>query len=148
METIPHRPGGQKPQVEKNQTRISAADTLSEGLSSIQSTQLRPLAPSPAHLDIGGFPRPQETTTIPLGLFGVSILIPLGVFQLSNSPLLQSHSMGVPFEALIPYGIIVGMFGVTGVGLTAVKWLSNDGKKARWNRDLWDRYVTYPAIGD
>ncbi|KAI9931345.1 hypothetical protein MW887_011009 [Aspergillus wentii] len=34
--------------------------------------------------------------------------------------------MGVPFEALIPYGIIVGMFGVTGVGLTAVKYLSND----------------------
>ncbi|KAB8074131.1 hypothetical protein BDV29DRAFT_127292 [Aspergillus leporis] len=49
--------------------------------------------------------------------------------------------MGVPFEALIPYGIIVGMFGVTGVGLTAVKYLSNDGKKARWNRDLWDRQM-------
>lgn len=31
------------------------------------------------------------------------------------------------------------MFGVTGAGLTAVKYLSNDGKKARWNRDLWDR---------
>ncbi|KAJ1705250.1 hypothetical protein AFGD_007079 [Aspergillus flavus] len=54
--------------------------------------------------------------------------------------------MGVPFEALIPYGIIVGMFGVTGAGLTAVKWLGNEGKKARWNRDLWDRYVTYPSI--
>ncbi|KAE8133410.1 hypothetical protein BDV38DRAFT_186079 [Aspergillus pseudotamarii] len=49
--------------------------------------------------------------------------------------------MGVPFEALIPYGIIVGMFGVTGVGLTAVKWLGNEGKKARWNRDLWDRVM-------
>ncbi|KAB8216532.1 hypothetical protein BDV33DRAFT_153619 [Aspergillus novoparasiticus] len=49
--------------------------------------------------------------------------------------------MGVPFEALIPYGIIVGMFGVTGVGLTAVKWLGNEGKKARWNRDLWDRQM-------
>lgn len=31
------------------------------------------------------------------------------------------------------------MFGVTGAGLTAVKYFSNDGKKARWNRDLWDR---------
>ena len=31
------------------------------------------------------------------------------------------------------------MFGVTGAGLTAVKHFSNDGKKARWNRDLWDR---------
>ncbi|KNG82141.1 hypothetical protein ANOM_009656, partial [Aspergillus nomiae NRRL 13137] len=53
----------------------------------------------------------------------------------------QSHRMGVPFEALIPYGIIVGMFGLTGAGLTAVKWLGNDGKKARWNRDLWDRVM-------
>lgn len=31
------------------------------------------------------------------------------------------------------------MFGVTGAGLTVVKYLSNDGKKARWNNDLWDR---------
>jgi hypothetical protein len=28
---------------------------------------------------------------------------------------------------------------VTGVGLWGVKYLANDGKKARWNRDLWDR---------
>ena len=31
------------------------------------------------------------------------------------------------------------MFGVTGVGLYYTKKLGNDGKKARWNRDLWDR---------
>ncbi|KKK18595.1 hypothetical protein ARAM_005269 [Aspergillus rambellii] len=49
--------------------------------------------------------------------------------------------MGVPFEALIPYGIIVGMFGVTGVGLTVAKYIANDGKKARWNKDLWDRQM-------
>ncbi|KAL4808398.1 hypothetical protein BDV18DRAFT_158497 [Aspergillus unguis] len=47
--------------------------------------------------------------------------------------------MGVPFEALLPYGIVVAMFGVTGVGLSVVKTYANDGKKARWNRDLWDR---------
>ncbi|OJJ59464.1 hypothetical protein ASPSYDRAFT_43815 [Aspergillus sydowii CBS 593.65] len=47
--------------------------------------------------------------------------------------------MGVPFEALIPYGIVVVMFGVTGAGLSVVKTFANDGKKARWNRDLWDR---------
>ncbi|KAJ5762415.1 uncharacterized protein N7511_005797, partial [Penicillium nucicola] len=47
--------------------------------------------------------------------------------------------MGVPFEALLPYGIIIGMFGVTGYGLHYVKRFANDGKKARWNRDLWDR---------
>ncbi|KAK9550074.1 hypothetical protein V6Z79_007954 [Aspergillus fumigatus] len=51
--------------------------------------------------------------------------------------------MGVPFEALIPYGIIIAMFGVTGAGLTAAKYFGNEGKKARWNKDLWDRCVTY-----
>lgn len=35
------------------------------------------------------------------------------------------------------------MFGVTGAGLTAVKYLSNEGKKARWNRDLWDRVSVF-----
>ncbi|KAJ5109002.1 hypothetical protein N7456_005677 [Penicillium angulare] len=47
--------------------------------------------------------------------------------------------MGVPFEALLPYGIIVGMFGVTGVGLYASKRFLNEGKKNRWNNDIWDR---------
>ncbi|OQE96377.1 hypothetical protein PENNAL_c0001G01308 [Penicillium nalgiovense] len=47
--------------------------------------------------------------------------------------------MGVPFEALLPYGIIITMFGVSGYGLHYVKRFANDGKKARWNRDLWDR---------
>jgi hypothetical protein len=31
------------------------------------------------------------------------------------------------------------MFGVSGYGLHYVKRFANDGKKARWNRDLWDR---------
>lgn len=49
--------------------------------------------------------------------------------------------MGVPFEALLPYGIIMTMFGVTGYGLHFVKRFANDGKKARWNQDLWDRQM-------
>ncbi|EPS31731.1 hypothetical protein N7539_004607 [Penicillium diatomitis] len=49
--------------------------------------------------------------------------------------------MGVPFEALLPYAIITGMFGVTGAGLYVVKRFANDGKKPRWNRDLWDRQM-------
>ncbi|KAJ5273427.1 hypothetical protein N7478_008552 [Penicillium angulare] len=49
--------------------------------------------------------------------------------------------MGVPFEALLPYGIIVGMFGVTGVGLYASKRFLNEGKKNRWNNDIWDRQM-------
>ncbi|KAH8697630.1 hypothetical protein BGW36DRAFT_379110 [Talaromyces proteolyticus] len=47
--------------------------------------------------------------------------------------------MGVPFEALLPYGIIVGMYAVTGVGLSVTKYFVNDHKKARWNRDAWDK---------
>ncbi|EKV04731.1 hypothetical protein PDIG_87230 [Penicillium digitatum PHI26] len=49
--------------------------------------------------------------------------------------------MGVPFEALIPYGIIMTMFGVTGYGIHYAKRFVNDGKKARWNSDLWDRQM-------
>ncbi|KAK1774475.1 hypothetical protein QBC45DRAFT_454686 [Copromyces sp. CBS 386.78] len=48
--------------------------------------------------------------------------------------------MPVPFEALIPYAIIVTMFGVTGAGLSAIKTMQNGGKKARWSLDTWDRY--------
>ncbi|KAL4908163.1 hypothetical protein BDW74DRAFT_174856 [Aspergillus multicolor] len=39
------------------------------------------------------------------------------------------------------------MFGVTGVGLSVVKTYANEGKKARWNRDLWDR-VRIPSPFD
>lgn len=49
--------------------------------------------------------------------------------------------MGVPFEALIPYGIIIGMFGITSTGLSILKSYQNDGKKARWNLDAWDRQM-------
>jgi len=31
------------------------------------------------------------------------------------------------------------MTGVTGYGLSFLNRFANDGKKARWNRDLWDR---------
>ncbi|KAH6658864.1 hypothetical protein F5X68DRAFT_226145 [Plectosphaerella plurivora] len=47
--------------------------------------------------------------------------------------------MPVPFETLIPYGIMVAMFGATGAGLAAVKGIRNDGKKPRWNIDQWDK---------
>ncbi|KAJ6008196.1 hypothetical protein N7540_012172 [Penicillium herquei] len=51
--------------------------------------------------------------------------------------------MGVPFEALLPYGIIISMFGVTGAGLWVSKRFMNEGKKNRWNSDLWDRQSEY-----
>jgi hypothetical protein len=62
--------------------------------------------------------------------------------------------MGIPFEALLPYGIIMAvrflvlgkglssqyqMFGVTGVGLSVVKYYSNGRKNPRRGIDAWDR---------
>jgi hypothetical protein len=38
------------------------------------------------------------------------------------------------------------MFGVSGYGLHYVKRFANDGKKARWNRDLWDRVSWFPSL--
>ncbi|RYP76973.1 hypothetical protein DL769_003508 [Monosporascus sp. CRB-8-3] len=47
--------------------------------------------------------------------------------------------MAVPFEALIPYGIILAMFGVTGAGLSKFRNMQNGGKRARRSLDQWDR---------
>ncbi|RAK92844.1 hypothetical protein BO79DRAFT_207239 [Aspergillus costaricaensis CBS 115574] len=47
--------------------------------------------------------------------------------------------MGVPFEALLPFGIIIGSFTVGGAGLWAVRKWDNEGKMPRWNKDKWDR---------
>ncbi|KIW02057.1 uncharacterized protein PV09_06557 [Verruconis gallopava] len=49
--------------------------------------------------------------------------------------------MGVPFEALIPYGIMITMFGITGGGLAVVKSVANGGKRHRHAIDTWDRQM-------
>ncbi|KAL5329213.1 hypothetical protein ACEPPN_002723 [Leptodophora sp. 'Broadleaf-Isolate-01'] len=47
--------------------------------------------------------------------------------------------MGVPFEALLPYGIMLAMFGVTGAGLSKIRHMQNGGKRGRHSVDQWDR---------
>ncbi|KAE9976436.1 hypothetical protein BLS_008623 [Venturia inaequalis] len=47
--------------------------------------------------------------------------------------------MGVPFEALLPYGIMLGMFAVTGGALAKLDHMKNGGKRGRWGIDSWDR---------
>ncbi|KAI9253831.1 hypothetical protein BDA99DRAFT_486071 [Phascolomyces articulosus] len=47
--------------------------------------------------------------------------------------------MPVPFEALIPFGIIAAMFTVTGTGLNTVRYFANDRKPARFNVDVFDK---------
>ncbi|KAI1160645.1 hypothetical protein F5B18DRAFT_496559 [Nemania serpens] len=49
--------------------------------------------------------------------------------------------MPVPFEALIPYGIILAMFGATGMGLSKLKHWQNGHKRARRSLDQWDRQM-------
>ncbi|KAG8426364.1 hypothetical protein J3459_008203 [Metarhizium acridum] len=50
-----------------------------------------------------------------------------------------TSKMPVPFETLLPYAIMIGMFGVTGTGLAVVKTWRNEGKRPRYSLDQWDR---------
>ncbi|OJK04153.1 hypothetical protein ASPACDRAFT_39769 [Aspergillus aculeatus ATCC 16872] len=50
--------------------------------------------------------------------------------------------MGVPFEALLPFGIIIGSLTAGAGGIWAVKYYANGWKQPRWNLDLWDRQST------
>ncbi|KAL1598998.1 hypothetical protein SLS60_008144 [Paraconiothyrium brasiliense] len=47
--------------------------------------------------------------------------------------------MGVPFEALLPYGIMLGMFAFSAVSVGKLKEMQNGGKKTRRGMDAWDR---------
>ncbi|THY39607.1 hypothetical protein D6C98_09947 [Aureobasidium pullulans] len=49
--------------------------------------------------------------------------------------------MGVPFEALLPYGICLAFFGITGAGLSKIRNIQNGGKRARHSIDQWDRQM-------
>ncbi|KAG9248971.1 hypothetical protein BJ878DRAFT_486185 [Calycina marina] len=49
--------------------------------------------------------------------------------------------MGVPFEALLPYGIMLAMFGISGAGLSKIRHMQNGGKRARHSIDQWDRQM-------
>ncbi|PYH45262.1 NADH dehydrogenase [ubiquinone] 1 alpha subcomplex subunit 1 [Aspergillus saccharolyticus JOP 1030-1] len=49
--------------------------------------------------------------------------------------------MGVPFEALLPFGIIVGFMTAGAGGIWAVKYWVNDYKQPRWGLDQWDRQM-------
>ncbi|KAH7175703.1 hypothetical protein EDB81DRAFT_770674 [Dactylonectria macrodidyma] len=50
--------------------------------------------------------------------------------------------MPVPFESLLPYVIMTGMFAVSGTGLAVIKTMQNDGKRPRYSIDQWDKILT------
>ncbi|KAF9927130.1 hypothetical protein FBU30_003480 [Linnemannia zychae] len=47
--------------------------------------------------------------------------------------------MPVPFEALIPLGLITGFFGVSGFFFQKLKTSMNEGQPPRFGLDRWDR---------
>ncbi|KAG9000617.1 hypothetical protein FRB94_009574 [Tulasnella sp. JGI-2019a] len=49
--------------------------------------------------------------------------------------------MPVPWEALIPFGLLTTMFAVTGTGFSMVRRGANDGKPPRYGLDEWDEML-------
>ncbi|OCH94299.1 small secreted protein [Obba rivulosa] len=49
--------------------------------------------------------------------------------------------MPVPWEALIPFGLLVTMFGTGGTLLNASKRAQNQGKPPRYHLDAWENMM-------
>ncbi|KAK3724769.1 hypothetical protein LTR37_000817 [Vermiconidia calcicola] len=49
--------------------------------------------------------------------------------------------MGIPFEALIPYGVMLGMFAVSGAALSKIRHMQNGDKRPRHSVDAWDKQM-------
>ncbi|KAF8338825.1 uncharacterized protein EI90DRAFT_2990739 [Cantharellus anzutake] len=49
--------------------------------------------------------------------------------------------MPVPWEALIPFGLLTGMFAATGTLFSVVRRGQNDGKPPRYNLESWDEMM-------
>ncbi|KAF9576536.1 hypothetical protein EC968_008014 [Mortierella alpina] len=49
--------------------------------------------------------------------------------------------MPVPFEALIPLGLITGFFGASGLLFQKLKNSMNEGQPPRYGIDRWDRIM-------
>ncbi|RTE74017.1 hypothetical protein BHE90_011554 [Fusarium euwallaceae] len=60
-----------------------------------------------------------------------------GYFQVC--PGSTDATMPVPFETLLPYAIMIGMFGISGTGLAVIKTWQNEGKRPRYSVDQWDK---------
>ncbi|KAM5375729.1 hypothetical protein ACJZ2D_005912 [Fusarium nematophilum] len=54
--------------------------------------------------------------------------------------------MPVPFETLLPYAIMIGMFGISGTGLAVIKTWQNEGKRPRYSVDQWDKVCPFAPL--
>ncbi|KAF8244211.1 hypothetical protein K440DRAFT_23654 [Wilcoxina mikolae CBS 423.85] len=46
--------------------------------------------------------------------------------------------MGVPFEALLPFGIMIAMFGISGGAMSGLRYLQFEKNRGRHGLDNWD----------
>lgn len=86
--------------------------------------------------------RPHLYPTInALGCWYVSHLAYLNAADIPNGEEVLSSLliMPVPFEALLPYGIVVVMFGVSGASLSWIRNFADGGRRPRHGMDAWDR---------
>ncbi|GAA93805.1 uncharacterized protein L969DRAFT_70285 [Mixia osmundae IAM 14324] len=49
--------------------------------------------------------------------------------------------MPVPWEALIPFGLLTTMFAITGTGFSAARRITNGGKPPRYKLDEWEEMM-------
>ncbi|KAI6111377.1 NADH dehydrogenase 1 alpha subcomplex [Pisolithus sp. B1] len=49
--------------------------------------------------------------------------------------------MPVPWEALIPFGLVTSMFAAAGTLFNVSKMAQNQGKPVRYNIDAWDQMM-------
>lgn len=45
----------------------------------------------------------------------------------------------IPFEALLPYGVMLGLLTVCGGGMSALHFIRGGGRRDLWNVDAFDR---------
>ncbi|KAK6344141.1 hypothetical protein TWF696_007784 [Orbilia brochopaga] len=49
--------------------------------------------------------------------------------------------MPLPWETLLPFAIVVAMFGITGAGMSTSAYVNNGYKPKRWALDVWDNQM-------
>jgi len=47
----------------------------------------------------------------------------------------------IPYEALLPYGVMFSLLTIAGGGLSGIHFLRNGGKRDRWNLDRYETYL-------
>ncbi|KAK6362962.1 hypothetical protein TWF730_000411 [Orbilia blumenaviensis] len=46
--------------------------------------------------------------------------------------------MPVPWETILPFGLVVAMFTISGAGMSTVSYIAEGYKPRRFNTDIWD----------